>query len=329
MKIKQEWKPGVCEAMRCKEAATTVVPLAPFVAGLASLAARAVLETSRPTGLVAVCVRCQAKATIAFGDALAFTPDNDPWVQTPDLANPNGWRASDDAKRKLAIPAANAADAERRAAFRLDTHPPMTTVIPTASVESEIAANRAYALEQIEAVSLLEIETQDDYDLFAELLAEVKGKLKSITARKEEITKPMNAALKSARDLFRPAEVALGDAETAIKKVLGAFALRAETQRREAMEAAAAAHAQGDTAAVAVELSRIVTTENTSGLGVRKVWAFAVVDPDAVPRDLCSPDERKIRELVKTLGAPDGSEPEMIEGGVRYYVDTVVSSRSA
>jgi hypothetical protein len=152
MKIKQEWKPGVCEAMRCKEAATTVVPLAPFLEGLAPTA-RAVLETSRPTRFVAVCARCQAKAVLTFGPL-------------EDRAGRDGARAT------LAAPHFVPAGVHPQdAALVIEAMASLPDVIPTASVESEIAANRAYALEQIEAVSLLEIETQDDYDLFAELLA--------------------------------------------------------------------------------------------------------------------------------------------------------------
>ena len=84
------------------------------------------------------------------------------------------------------------------------------------AVEAEVAP----LVEQIKAV---EIKDNDSYVSNGALLNEIKQKEKLVKTRKEEITKPLNAALKSARDLFRPVEFSLAEAKTILGGKLNAF----------------------------------------------------------------------------------------------------------
>lgn len=83
-------------------------------------------------------------------------------------------------------------------------------------VESEVSP----LIEQIKAV---EINDNDAYIANGALLNDIKTKEKLIKTRKEEITKPLNAALKSARDLFRPVEFSLAEAKTTLGSKLNSF----------------------------------------------------------------------------------------------------------
>lgn len=62
----------------------------------------------------------------------------------------------------------------------------------------------------------LKVESDGDYQLALTEGKLIKDQLEIIVARKEEITKPLNAALKSVRELFRPLE-SVG--ETALKTI--------------------------------------------------------------------------------------------------------------
>lgn len=84
------------------------------------------------------------------------------------------------------------------------------------SVEAEVNP----LVEQIKAV---EIKDNDSYIENGGLLNDIKAKEKLIKSRKEDITKPLNEALKSARDLFRPVEGSLAEAKTILGGKLNSF----------------------------------------------------------------------------------------------------------
>lgn len=84
------------------------------------------------------------------------------------------------------------------------------------AVEAEVAP----LAEQIEA---LVINDNDSYVKNGALLNDIKSKEKLIKTRKEEITKPLNEALKSARDLFRPVEDQLAQAKNTLGAKLNSF----------------------------------------------------------------------------------------------------------
>lgn len=63
----------------------------------------------------------------------------------------------------------------------------------------------------------LDIDSQESLQAATDILSKIKTSAKEVKAKKDEIIKPMNAALKSARDLFRPLEADLATAERTIK----------------------------------------------------------------------------------------------------------------
>ena len=87
-------------------------------------------------------------------------------------------------------------------------------------VVKQVEAEVAPLVEQINAV---EIKDNDSYVANGALLNDIKSKEKLIKTRKEEITKPLNAALKSARDLFRPVEGSLAEAKSILGGKLNEF----------------------------------------------------------------------------------------------------------
>lgn len=82
-----------------------------------------------------------------------------------------------------------------------------------APVKTRITKAESYA-------NTLVIKTDDDQKKATIALSELNKIGDEVTKRKEEITKPLNAALKSARDLFKPLEAAHSEAVRIIKAKL-------------------------------------------------------------------------------------------------------------
>lgn len=169
-------------------------------------------------------------------------------------------------------------------------------------VEEETRREAQTAKDVLAQLRDLVVETPEQIEIAGAILVDVKGEYKRLDERLKQITAPMNAALKSVRDLFRPALLALEEAESLLKaKISQAQLAIAETNRR-AMEATQAALAAGNVRLAAQASSAIVSTEAPSGVSYRDAWTFRVVDASKLPRDFLMPDMKKIAAHVKVHG---------------------------
>ena len=124
----------------------------------------------------------------------------------------------------------------------------------------------------------LEVHTFEQVMDAADLLYNVKDIGEKITERKEEITKPMNEALKSARAFFKPFENQYTEAEKIVKdKVLEWHS----------------AHWSEQT----------VTDNTIHGLKgkvtVTERFKLEIDDAEAIPRNLCNPDEVRVQKALE------------------------------
>lgn len=124
----------------------------------------------------------------------------------------------------------------------------------------------------------LNVKTLEQVMDAADLLFDVKGIGEMITARKEEITKPMNEALKSARAFFKPFENQYTEAEKIVKdKVLGWHT----------------AHWTENT----------VQDNTIHGLKgkvtVVEKFKLEIEDAEAIPRNLCNPDAERVQKALE------------------------------
>ncbi|NJN63556.1 MAG: hypothetical protein HC882_00885 [Acidobacteria bacterium] len=162
--------------------------------------------------------------------------------------------------------------------------------------------------------------TTDDIEQAGAILEDVKDRYKVLKKRLDEITKPLNQALKSTRGLFAPALNGLAEAESILKTKIGAAKTAIEQRRLDAAQAARRALAEGNAViAASIEIER--PPQDAAGVQFRKVWTFEVVEPERVPRDFMSIDEQKIRAFVSMH--KDGAQIP----GVRIFQKDVVVSR--
>jgi BMFP domain-containing protein YqiC len=218
-------------------------------------------------------------------------------------------------------PPTPAEDREFRAALRAipsEASPPANAEAATATAE---------AAELLVQVQGFEIATREDLELAAEVLAEAKGKAKALEARLAEITRPLNAALASARELFRPALTHYGTIERDVKSRIAAFHAAESSRNAAALAAASAAHAAGDGEGVGEALAKVAHVAHVEGVSVRYSWAFEVEDLAQVPREFLVLDEAKVKAWIKSTAGKE-SAPHPI-AGIRFERKASVASRSA
>lgn len=164
----------------------------------------------------------------------------------------------------------------------------------------------------------------------AETLSVLNGFAKKLKARKEEITKPMNAALKSARDLFRDPETKLDDAIQQLRTGLGTYQLAAEAEAR-AQELKIAArtgegkgHLKPETAVRQMgEIDRPAASVATDSGSIkfRTDKKLKITDESALLRDICKRelidmvqlDESALLKFLKSGNTVEGAEIEEVK----------------
>lgn len=78
----------------------------------------------------------------------------------------------------------------------------------------------------------LYIDSNESLAQATDILSKIKSSAKDLKSRKEEITNPLNAALKSARSLFKPLEDDLATAERTIKTKMLDYSNEVEEEAR-------------------------------------------------------------------------------------------------
>lgn len=180
------------------------------------------------------------------------------------------------------------------------------TNVPTVAElqdDKELAVVKSNTAKAANAAEALTIESSEDMESATELLSKINRTGDMIKARKEAITKPLNAALKSARDLFRPLETMHKDAKDAVGRKMIAYQTKVEKEDAEKKAKLAARVEKGtlkvETAAKKMEalpeVQNKVQTE-TGSVSFREVRVPTVVDEAKVPRKYLKLDMVAIRK---------------------------------
>lgn len=139
------------------------------------------------------------------------------------------------------------------------------------------------AIEQDAGVVAVFLSTHDDYRAAGELVKRCKAAEKTISEKYRDAKAQAHAAHKRVVDLERSDL----DRVAPIRKELQR--LRAEFKEREDADA----RAKAEQAIVKAPLPEV------EGISMVEVWQAEVIDPDAVPREYCCPNEREIARVVR------------------------------
>ena len=154
----------------------------------------------------------------------------------------------------------------------------------------ELAPLKAQVSKLENRANEITITTAEENASATELKAKLNETKKQIKDRKEEITKPLNAALKSARDLFAPIEESFEKAERILAGKLIAYKQKVEAETR-AAEAKIAARVEKGTMKLETaerKLDALPTVQKTTQtdhgrVQFRKIKKVRITNPDLVP----------------------------------------------
>lgn len=174
----------------------------------------------------------------------------------------------------------------------------------THNKELEVVQNQTS--KAIEVARGLIIDSDAKMSEATEILKKIKVVGKMITEKKELITKPINQALKEAREMFKPLESDCSDAEREIKNKMIAYQNEVETKRKKELEKIEKKVENGtmkiETAIKKVDKVQEVPTSVTSGTGsisTRIIKKVRIVDESIIPREYLIPDIKKIEAVAK------------------------------
>ena len=187
----------------------------------------------------------------------------------------------------------------------------MKELIESTEVETykaHVSLAESYAKELVVA-------TQEDYARALEEGKKIKTTLDQITARKEEITKPLNASLKSIRDLFKPFETAGENALATVKSKMLTFtreeARKAEEAKQKLAERVERGTMKPETAVRKIEEiktpEKTVATE-TAKATTKTVQKWRVVDKSKIPVQFMEPNMVAIKAEFKAMRPVPGVE---------------------
>ena len=189
----------------------------------------------------------------------------------------------------------------------------------------EVAVVQQQSSKALEAANAITITTDEELATATDHLSKMKTVAKMIKDRKEAITRPLMEALNSARDLFKPIESNLADAERIVKNKMLAYQ---NEQQRIADEATAklATRVEKGTMKPQTALKKMAevgapTTTMQGKVGSIRtsiVKRYRVIDASLLPREFLVPDMGKITEALKSGQAVSGAE---------VYEEKVISAR--
>lgn len=172
------------------------------------------------------------------------------------------------------------------------------TITVSASVnQAELQAEVAEASEILVEVKKTKITTDEELKFWSEILADIKGRNNRLEAMKTSVTQPMNKAMQALRNLFRPAQDQLGAIELTIKQKIAEYYTEQAKRRAEAT-AALNDSATAEEVTVALETLEVTQKPEATGLQIREVWDFEIVDEKLLDRVYLMPNEKVIRAQI-------------------------------
>ena len=193
------------------------------------------------------------------------------------------------------------------------------------------------------AKSVVIVNSDTDLETAGEVQTYISKALKKLETERKAVTGPLDDAKKQIMAQEKNLAKPLSDELTRLKALTSAYAtecarrIEEERRRREEEERKAAE------AAVAIEDNPFApvapspaptaapmpmpTMPKTSSNRMVERWDFAIVDANAVPRELCSPDEKKIRAFLAARKAEGYKADQLSVKGLKISATVQVQSR--
>lgn len=214
--------------------------------------------------------------------------------------------------------------------------------------QNDWVAARDDLISKAKAVTV--VDSESTLEVVGSLDTQAKKLINKLSAQRKEITSKLDAAKKSIMASEKSFVADLVSEQERLNKLCVAYATEVERKRQEELAAIQRMEAEMATAALIAEQSDknydpfkddnspyadvqvqavpSIESPKTSANTFVKVYKFEIVDANKIPRELCVPDEKKIRAMLnyqKQLG----NDPEsMVIPGLRIYSEMSVRSRN-
>lgn len=148
----------------------------------------------------------------------------------------------------------------------------------------------------------LPCETAEQYQTCGEFLKQAQQQLRHYETARKRLTKPLLDAKREIDSIFKPITTAMGEVKTALAGKLRDYDQRAQAARLAALAAIEQAHEQKDQTAVEQHASALTAAQApiVAGVHTRKRWTYRVLQAALVPRQYLMPDDRTIRNAIKS-----------------------------
>ena len=222
--------------------------------------------------------------------------------------------------------------------------PNATTALAVRSFAADWLANRDDMLAL--AKNIATVTTDADLETAGELQTRISKALKTLEAERKSVTAPLDDMKKQVMAEEKKLAKPLSDELARLKALTSAYATecarrieeerrRREEEERRAAEAAVAAedadpfgfNATPAEAIPAAQPLPVPAMPRTSANRMTVRWDFEILDANAVPRELCSPDEKKIRAFMASKKAENYKADEIRVAGLKFTATVQVQSR--
>lgn len=199
-------------------------------------------------------------------------------------------------------------------------------LIQTSTVE-ELASAKKAVPSLIAFVDALPISAASEKKL-AESLSATRKLIADLEAQRTGITKPLLEAKRQTDALFSPTTKAFSSLEARIRERLAEMARARILAERAALEAAQAALAAGDEAALDEAVGSLPGPVELSGAAAKAVWVVAEVDLSLLPEafKVVSLNREAVDRVLRDHG--DSDRPPVVPG-IRFELDVKVRAKRA
>lgn len=195
------------------------------------------------------------------------------------------------------------------------------------------------------ARNVVAVTNDSELEEAGELQTTISKLLKKLETERKAVTTPLDDAKKQIMAEEKRLAKPLQDELTRIKGLTSAYATEcarrieeerkaAELAERRAAEAALAAEEEDPFGFNAPAASPIIPTPmptstmpTTSSNRMVERWGFEILDANAVPQELCSPDEKKIRAFLASRKAEGYKANQVMVKGLKIFSTVQVQSR--
>lgn len=171
-----------------------------------------------------------------------------------------------------------------------------------------------------ERVRAFVVANDEDAAFAADMAKKARGVIRALEEKRKTITTPLLQAKAATDALFKPTTTAVEAIKRHYEQAIATYDRERERARARVLAESAAELAVG-----VVPTSIIPEPVRVESASVRHVWEPEITDADLVPRELCSPDLRKIKEAIWYADTVH-KEPHPIPG-VRFTLKSVVVVR--